>query len=75
MDFLYVFDYSNDKLHIIEWTDEMHHESEKYDDFEMYLTTLQTKYGFDLEYSAYCCNPMKFEIVNHTNCKKPFDYA
>ena len=44
--FVYILDFCLGCLNIIELTDEEQIESEQYDDFEDFLSTIEDKYGF-----------------------------
>lgn len=46
--YVYILDYCSATCRVIKLTDEEVKESEKYDDFEEYLSTLEDKYGFRL---------------------------
>lgn len=46
--YVMILDFCIGALNIIRLTDEEVKESEKYDDFEEYLSTLEDKYGFRL---------------------------
>ena len=46
--FVYILDFCLGCLNIIELTDEEQIESEQYDDFEDFLSTIEDKYGFKL---------------------------
>ena len=46
--YVIIIDFCIGALNIIRLTDEEVKESEKYDDFEEYLSTLEEKYGFRL---------------------------
>ena len=46
--YVLILDFSAGCLNIIELTDEELKESEKYDDFEDFLSTIEDKYGFRL---------------------------
>ena len=58
--YLLILDYCGGYLNIIRLTDEELRESEKYDDFEEFLSTLEDKYGFRLK----DCNWMTTETLN-----------
>lgn len=58
--YVLILDYCTGYLNIIRLTDEELRESEKYDDFEEFLTTLEEKYGFRLK----DCNWMTTETLN-----------
>ena len=47
--FVYILDFCLGCLNIIELTDEEQIESEKYEDFEVFLSTIEEKYGFRLK--------------------------
>ncbi|MBM6660189.1 hypothetical protein [Marseilla massiliensis] len=47
--YVIILDFSIGALNIIRLTDEEIKESERYDDFEEYLLTLEDKYGFRLD--------------------------
>ena len=47
--FVYILDFCLGCLNIIELTDEEQIESEQYDDFEDFLSTIEDKYGFRSE--------------------------
>ena len=46
--YIIILDFCIDALNIIRLTDEEIKESERYDDFENFLSTLEDKYGFRL---------------------------
>lgn len=46
--YLIIFDFCIGALNIIKLTEEELQESESYDDFELFLSTLEEKYGFRL---------------------------
>lgn len=46
--YVIILDFCSSALNIIRLTDEEIKESERYDDFEEYLSTLEDKYGFRL---------------------------
>lgn len=46
--YVLILDFCIGALNIIKLTDEELHESEKYDDFESFLSTIEEKYGFRL---------------------------
>lgn len=50
--FVLILDNSTGALSIIELTKEELRESESYEDFESFLTTIENKYGFRLTYSS-----------------------
>lgn len=58
--YLLILDYCTGALNIIELTDQELRESEKYDDFESFLETIEDKYGFRLK----DCNWMTTENLN-----------
>lgn len=58
--YVLILDYCTGYLSIIELTDEELKESEKYEDFESYLETLEKKYGFRLK----DCSWMTTENLN-----------
>lgn len=47
--FVYILDFCLGCLNIIELTDEEQIESKKYEDFEVFLSTIEEKYGFRLK--------------------------
>ena len=51
--YVLILDNSTGSLSIIELTDEELRESESYEDFESFLTTIENKYGFRLTYSSW----------------------
>lgn len=51
--FVLILDNSTGALSIIELTKEELRESESYEDFESFLTTIENKYGFRLTYSSW----------------------
>ena len=64
--YVIILDYCSGSLSIIHLTKEEIEESEKYDDFEEYLVTLEDKYGFGLKN----CNWMttdNLEIYRYEN--------
>lgn len=58
--YVLILDYCIGALNIIELTDEEIKESDKYDDFESFLVTIEEKYGFRLK----DCNWMTTENLN-----------
>lgn len=71
--YVLILDYCIGALNIIELTDQELRESEKYDDFESYLETLEEKYGFRLK----DCSWMTTENLNiyHYKDGKEVDHA
>lgn len=71
--YVLILDYYSGALNIIELTDDELKESEKYDDFESFLETLEEKYGFRLS----GCSWMVTEDLNIYRYKdgKEVDYA
>ncbi len=70
--YVLILDFSAGCLNIIELTDEELKESEKYDDFEDFLSTIEDKYGFRLN----DCNWMVTEnlsIYRYENGKEVED--
>ncbi len=47
--FVYILDFCLGCLNIIKLTDEEQIESKKYEDFEVFLSTIEEKYGFRLK--------------------------
>lgn len=58
--YVLILDYCSGALNIIELTEEEIKESDKYDDFESFLVTIEEKYGFRLK----DCNWMTTENLN-----------
>lgn len=58
--YVLILDYCIGVLNIIELTEEEIKESEKYDDFESFLVTIEEKYGFRLK----DCSWMTTENLN-----------
>lgn len=71
--YVLILDYYSGALNIIELTNDELKESEKYDDFESFLETLEEKYGFRLS----GCSWMVTEDLNIYRYKdgKEVDYA
>lgn len=67
-------DYSVGCLNIIKLTDEELRESEKYDDFEGFLSTLEEKYGFKLSDCQWMVSE-NLSIYRYENGKEVTDYA
>ena len=58
--YIVILDFCVGALNIIKLTEEELKESEKYDDFESFLSTIEGKYGFKLNN----CQWMTTEILN-----------
>lgn len=64
--YVLILDYFSRALNIIELTEDELKESEKYDDFESFLITIENKYGF----SFYCCSWMTTENLDIYRCEE-----
>lgn len=71
--YVLILDYCIGVLNIIELTEEEIKESEKYDDFESFLVTIEEKYGFRLK----DCSWMTTENLEiyHYKDEKEVDHA
>lgn len=67
--YVLILDYCIGVLNIIELTEEEIKESEKYDDFESFLVTIEEKYGFRLTYSSWMTTE-KLDIYRYKNGKE-----
>lgn len=67
--FVLILDNSTGALSIIELTKEELRESESYEDFESFLTTIENKYGFRLTYSSWMTTK-KLDIYRYKDGKE-----
>ena len=67
--FVLILDNSTGALSIIELTKEELRESESYEDFESFLTTIENKYGFRLTYSSWMTTE-KLDIYRYKDGKE-----
>ena len=72
--YVLILDYSVGCLNIIKLTDEELRESEKYDDFEDFLSTLEEKYGFRLKNCQWMVSE-NLSIYRYENGMEVTDYA
>lgn len=67
--YVYILDFTLGILNIIHLTPEEVNESEKYEDFEDYLQTLEEKYDFRVSDSQWMCSE-KMDIYQYENGKE-----
>lgn len=70
--FVYILDFCLDCLNIIELTDEEQIESEQYDDFEDFLSTIEDKYGFKLSNCQWMVSD-ELKVYKYANGEEVYD--